>query len=76
MPGGKYVLRLEGQWEHWQQPATVSIKVEQNVMHGFNLLIALVVISIIPILMGIYHIGFERRRWSESMFTESSSDDD
>jgi hypothetical protein len=76
MPGGRYVLRLEGQWERWQQPASVSIKVQQNVTHGFNLLIALVVISIGPVLMGIYHIRFERRRWSESMFSDSGSDDD
>jgi hypothetical protein len=26
--------------------------------------------------MGIYHIGFERRRWAESMFSTSGSDDD
>jgi len=76
MPAGRYVLRLEGQWERWQQPATVQVKIEQNVTHGFNLLIALIVLSIGPIVMGIYHIGFERRRWSESMFTESGSDDD
>jgi len=76
MPAGRYILRLEGQWERWQQPATVSIRIEQNVTHGFNLLIALIVLSIGPIAMAIYHIGFERRRWSESMFTESGSDDD
>jgi hypothetical protein len=76
MPGGKYVLRLEGQWERWQQPAVVSIKIEQNVTHGFNLLIALIVLSIGPIIMIIYHIGFERRRWSESMFGGGSDDDD
>jgi len=76
MPGGRYILRLEGQWEHWQQPATVNIKIEQNVIHGFNLLIALIVISIGPVLMLIYHIGFERRRWADSMFTESGSSDD
>jgi hypothetical protein len=76
MPGGRYVLRLEGQWERWQQPATVSIKVQQNVTHGFNLLIALAVISVGPVLMAIYHIGFERRRWSESMFSDSGSSDD
>ncbi|HEX6046220.1 MAG TPA: DUF4178 domain-containing protein [Pyrinomonadaceae bacterium] len=76
MPAGRYILRLEGQWERWQQPAAVSIKIEQNVSHGFNLLIALVVISIGPIIMIIYHIGFERRRWSESMFGGGSDDDD
>jgi outer membrane protein assembly factor BamB len=76
MPAGRYVLRLEGQWEKWQQPATVSIKIEQNVTHGFNLLLALILLSVGPIIMGIYHIGFERRRWSESMFSSSGSDDD
>ena len=76
MPAGRYILRLEGQWEHWQQPATVNIKVEQNVIHGFNLLGALIVISIVPVLMLIYHIGFERRRWADSMFTQSGSSDD
>ena len=74
MPAGKYVLRLEGQWERWQQPAVVSIRIEQNVTHGINLLIALIVLSIGPVIMVIYHIGFERRRWSESMF--GGGDDD
>jgi len=80
MPAGRYVLRLEGQWERWQQPATVSIKIQQNVTHGINLLIALIVLSIGPVAMLVYHIGFERRRWAESMFSggddESGADDD
>ena len=78
MPGGRYILRLEGQWEKWNQPATVGIKIEQNVARGFNLILALIVLSIGPIVMGIYHIGFERRRWSESMFGggDESDDDD
>lgn len=76
MPGGKYVLRLEGQWEKWQQPASISVRIEQNVTHGFNLLVALIVLSIGPIVMIIYHISFERRRWSESMFGGGGSDDD
>ena len=76
MPGGRYVLRLEGQWERWQQPAVVSLKIEQNVTYGLNLLIALIVLSIGPIIMIIYHVGFERRRWSESMFGGGDDDDD
>jgi hypothetical protein len=76
MPAGRYVLRLEGQWERWQQPAVVTVKIEQNVTHGFNLLVALIVLSIIPVLMGFYHISFERRRWSESMFGGGDDDDD
>lgn len=78
MPAGRYVLRLEGQWERWQQPAVVTVKIEQNVTHGFNLLVALIVLSIGPIIMVIYHIGFERRRWAESMFGggDDEGDDD
>jgi hypothetical protein len=76
LPGGRYVLRLEGQWERWQQPAVVTVTIEQNVAHGFNLLAALIVLSIGPIIMIIYHIGFERRRWAESMFSGSGDDDD
>ena len=78
MPAGRYVLRLEGQWERWQQPAVVNIKIEQNVTRGFNILIALIVLSIGPVIMVIYHVGFERRRWSESMFGggDDSDDDD
>ena len=78
MPAGRYVLRLEGQWEKWQEPATVTVKVEQNVAHGFNLIVALIVLSILPVLMLFYWISFERRRWSESMFGggDDSDDDD
>jgi Domain of unknown function (DUF4178) len=75
MPAGKYVLRLEGQWEKWQEPATVSVRIEQNVTNGLNFILLLVGLSIVPIIMGIYHISFERRRWSESMFSSVADDD-
>jgi uncharacterized Zn finger protein (UPF0148 family) len=76
MPGGKYVLRLEGQWEKWQGAATVVVRIEQNVTNGFNLILLLIALSIIPIIMGIYHISFERRRWAESMFSGGGDSDD
>jgi len=76
MPAGRYILRLEGQWEKWQQPINVTVKIEQNVANGLNFLLALLLLSVIPIAMGIYHIRFERKRWSESMFGGGNSDDD
>jgi hypothetical protein len=78
VPAGKYVLRLEGQWEKWNEPASVSIKILQNVSNGFNMILLLILISIVPVIMGIYHINFERRRWAESMFSGGGggSDDD
>ena len=76
LPTGKYVLRLEGQWDRWQQPAVISVKILQNVSSVFNMILLLIVLSIVPILMGFYHFNFERRRWSESMFGGGDDDDD
>jgi hypothetical protein len=77
LPAGKYTLRLEAQWgDRWQQPATVSVKVEQGQIHGFNFLIAIISLSVIPIIVALWHWSFERKRWSESMFGGGSSDDD
>jgi Domain of unknown function (DUF4178) len=76
LPAGRYILRLEGQWEKWQQPATLAVKIEQNVTNGFNFLLSLIALSIIPVIMLIYHINFERKRWSESMFGGGDGSDD
>lgn len=76
LPAGRYILRLEGQWERWQQTASLNVKIEQNVTSGFNFLVMLIALSLLPIIMLIYHISFERRRWSESMFGGGDSDDD
>ncbi len=76
LPSGKYVLRLEAQWEKYQEPASVAIKVQQNVANGFNFVLLLIAITILPIIMGIYHINFERRRWRESMFGGGAEEDD
>lgn len=76
LPAGKYTLRLEAQWEHWEQPMPVVITVEQGTTRGLNLILALIAISIIPIFVGIWQIIFESRRWSESSFGGSSSNDD
>jgi ribosomal protein S27AE len=79
LPAGKYTLRLEAQWEKWQQPATVTVKIDQGVPVGFNFLLALVALSVIPIFIFIRKRMFETKRWSESMMTASSSssgDDD
>jgi uncharacterized protein DUF4178 len=75
LPAGKYIMRLEAQWEKWQQPMPVTVTVEQGVTRGVNFILALIVLSIIPIFVMIWNIIFESRRWSESMFGGSSSSD-
>lgn len=75
LPGGKYTLRVEGTWQNWQQPMPVSVKVEQSVNRGVNFCCAGLVLLIIPFLALIRKWMFESRRWSESMFSSSASDD-
>ncbi|CAN5803051.1 hypothetical protein BH20ACI4_BH20ACI4_14130 [soil metagenome] len=73
LPGGKYTLRLAGSWGNWQQPQPLRIKVEQNVVRGVNFCCAFFVLAIIPLLALIRKFTFESKRWSESMFGNSSS---
>jgi hypothetical protein len=73
LPAGRYTLGLEARWEKWQQPAMVTIKIEQGVPRVLHLILALIVISIFPIIIAIYHYSFEKRRWEDSDYSPYSS---
>jgi hypothetical protein len=73
VPAGKYSLRVSGNWQNWQQPLPVTVKVEQNVLRGVNFWLMFIVLAIVPILMVVWYFSFESRRWSESMFGSSAS---
>jgi hypothetical protein len=62
LPAGTYTMRLEGQWEHWEQEApALTVKIEQGVAHGVYLIIALIFISVFPVLVFFRKAAF--RRW-------------
>jgi hypothetical protein len=69
LPAGKYTLRVEGTRQDFQQPLQVNVQVEQNVSRGVNFICAFLVLAILPVLGLIRKISFEKRRWSESMFS-------
>jgi uncharacterized Zn finger protein (UPF0148 family) len=75
LPEGRYTLRLEAQWENWNQPTPpqVSVRVEQGVPRVANLLLLLIALSAIPVLFAIRHFSFERRRWADSAFNPYTS---
>lgn len=75
VPAGNYTLRLEAAWEKWQQPMTINLTVEQNKTRGVNFVLALILLAFGPIVVIIWHVIFESRRWSESMFSGSGGDD-
>ena len=70
LPEGRYTMRLEAQWENWNQavPPQVSLRVEQGVPRLTNLLIVLVALSVVPVLVGWRQMQFARRRWADSAF--------
>jgi hypothetical protein len=73
LPAGKYTLRFEAQWEKWQQPTSVAVSVEQGFPRFAHLVMALVLLSIIPIIVAFYHYSFEKRRWEDSDYSPYSS---
>jgi hypothetical protein len=74
LPAGKYTLRVEGTWQNFQQPMSVTVKVEQNINRGVNFCLAFCALAILPILGLIRRWMFESKRWSESMFSGSSNE--
>jgi uncharacterized Zn finger protein (UPF0148 family) len=75
LPGGKYMLRVEGSLENISQPLSVNLLVEQSVNRGVNFGCAFVVLLIVPVLGLFRKFTFESRRWKDSMFSTSSSDE-
>lgn len=75
LPAGKYTLRVEGTWQDWQKPIPISLKVEQNVNRGVNFLCAFIMLLIVPVVGLLRKFSFESRRWKDSMFSTSSSDE-
>jgi ssDNA-binding Zn-finger/Zn-ribbon topoisomerase 1 len=73
LPTGKYTMRLEAQWERWQQPATFSIQIDQGVPRLVHLFLAMLFLSILPVLVAFYHFGFEKRRWADSDYSPYGS---
>ncbi|HEX8283849.1 MAG TPA: DUF4178 domain-containing protein [Pyrinomonadaceae bacterium] len=77
LPEGRYTMRLEAQWENWNQPAPpqVRVRVEQGVPRLLNLLLVLIALSVIPVVAAVRHFSFERRRWADSGFNPYASGD-
>jgi Zn finger protein HypA/HybF involved in hydrogenase expression len=70
LPAGRYTMRLEAQWENWNQslPPQLTVRVEQGVPRLANLILVVVALSVIPLLVAFWQLSFERRRWADSTF--------
>lgn len=74
VPEGSYILGLDVRWERFQQPAVLNVRVEQGSPNGVHLVLALVLISVLPLIMVFYQFSFERRRWEDSDYSPFSSE--
>ncbi len=74
-PAGKYVLRIEGHWEHMTSPSSFHLVVEQTAIDPVFLFLTLLGVSLLPIFKIIAKFMFESGRWNESMYGPKSSDD-
>lgn len=73
LPAGQYMLRVEAQWEKWQQPATLSVRIDQGVPRVLHLFLAMLFVSVIPALVAFRHFSFEKRRWADSDYSPFGS---
>jgi ssDNA-binding Zn-finger/Zn-ribbon topoisomerase 1 len=73
LPPGRYAMRVEGQWGEWKSPdpPRVTLRIEQGVTRGVNFLLVLVALCILPLVVALMHMSFEKRRWADSAFNPS-----
>lgn len=65
---GQHVLRLETQWEAGRTPPFLRIEVREGVFRWPYFLLALLAISVFPVLSLFRRITFESQRWKESSY--------
>lgn len=73
LPEGRYTLRIEAQWEKWQQPTTLNIRIVQGRARFIYFVIALALVSILPAFMLFRKLSFENSKWQESAFSPNNS---
>jgi hypothetical protein len=66
VPRGRYVLRLQPQWEAGKPPPSYNVTVRSGVPRLYQALLALMAIGAFPMLVAWRWMRFEAERWSES----------
>jgi hypothetical protein len=77
VPKGRYVLRLEPEFEAGKAPPSYHVTLRSGVTHFGRFVLVLFLLTLGPLAMGLSFVRFESRRWAESDYawsTSSSSD--
>ena len=67
IPPGKYILRLNPQWE--KAVGRYDITVRSHVPRPLHLVLAVLLVGLWPALLVLQRAAFEGRRWSESDYS-------
>jgi hypothetical protein len=68
LPAGAYTLRLAFQWDAGKPPGPINVVVEQGLPRGSHWLITLCAVSLIPVIILMYHYYFSYQRWKDSPY--------
>ena len=68
-PQGRYTLGLGLLWEAGRAPGNFHVKVTEGVFRWPYFILALLAISVLPVLAMIRRISWESQRWKDSSFT-------
>lgn len=75
LPEGRYTLRLEAQWQDFAKPTQAKVAITQGVPRVLHWVLLMVLVSVGMFIAILVKANFEARRWRESMFNTSSSDE-
>ncbi len=74
VPKGRYVLRLEPEFEQGKAPPGYHVTLRSGVTHFGRFVLVLFLLTLGPLAMGLSYVRFESRRWAESDYASSSSE--
>lgn len=65
-PPGKYTIALSMQWQEGQTPPPLQVRVREGVFRFTYFILALIAISIFPVLALLRRFSWEAQRWKDS----------
>ena len=74
VPKGRYVLRLEPEFEAGKAPPRYHVTLRSGVTHLGRFFLVLFLLTLGPLAMWLSRVRFESRRWAESDYASGSSE--
>jgi hypothetical protein len=66
VPAGRYRLRFDLSWQQPTQPAGAEVRLRQGVPHAMPLAVMLLGLGMVPLVLALYQLIWESRRWRDS----------